>query len=237
MRRPNFRRAAGRGGVSGGVFTPKALSGLVLWLRGDLGITLNGSTVSAWADQSGQGQNLVQATGANQPTFSAADVTYNNRPLISSAATTQFLVGSAGYATSQPHTAIVVGECQTANGTFFAAGDSSNSGWLFLNNTSLKIFASLTLTDAVSVATPKVMMGIFNGAASFVGASDWISGGTSGDAGATGTVRWATGAYTDGLFGAVNKIAEIIVYSKVVSAAEKATLAAYLTNRYALAIT
>jgi hypothetical protein len=42
-------------------------SGLALWLKADAGVTLNGATVSQWADQSGQGRNVVQPTAANQP--------------------------------------------------------------------------------------------------------------------------------------------------------------------------
>jgi hypothetical protein len=64
----------GSGGGSaggGGSFTPTSLSGCVLWLRADLGVTLNGSTVSAWADQSGNGNNASQGTAASQPTYNA----------------------------------------------------------------------------------------------------------------------------------------------------------------------
>ncbi len=40
-----------------------------LWLRSDLGITLNGSDVSAWADQSGNANNAAQAVALLQPAF------------------------------------------------------------------------------------------------------------------------------------------------------------------------
>ena len=40
---------------------------LASWESG-LGVSLNGSTVSAWADQSGNGWTLSQGTAANQPT-------------------------------------------------------------------------------------------------------------------------------------------------------------------------
>ena len=42
-------------------------TGLALWLKADAGLTLNGSTVSGWADQSGQGRNAFQGTTASQP--------------------------------------------------------------------------------------------------------------------------------------------------------------------------
>ena len=43
------------------------VTGLALWLKADAGTTLNGATVSEWADQSGQGRMAVQPTAANQP--------------------------------------------------------------------------------------------------------------------------------------------------------------------------
>jgi hypothetical protein len=42
-----------------GAFTPKKLSGLSLWLKADAGVTLSGANVTAWADQSGNGNNAV----------------------------------------------------------------------------------------------------------------------------------------------------------------------------------
>lgn len=47
-------------------FSPTSVSGLRLWLRADLGIT-TGATFT-WADQSGNGCDFTQATGAAQPT-------------------------------------------------------------------------------------------------------------------------------------------------------------------------
>jgi hypothetical protein len=66
----------------GAGWTPASLgSALRLWLKADTGITLNGSTVAAWADQSGNGLNLAQATGAKQPTYNATGL--NSRPAVS----------------------------------------------------------------------------------------------------------------------------------------------------------
>jgi hypothetical protein len=46
---------------------------LALWLDAEdaASITLNGSTVSQWADKSGNGRNVAQATATNQPTYQA----------------------------------------------------------------------------------------------------------------------------------------------------------------------
>ena len=71
-----MRHGHGHSAVSsrprGGGFVPTRLSGNVLWLRSDRGIALNGSDVSGWADQSGSGHNAAQTTAADQPAYGAA---------------------------------------------------------------------------------------------------------------------------------------------------------------------
>jgi hypothetical protein len=42
---------------------------LQLWLNSDVGVTLNGSTVSQWADQSGNGNHVIQTTANRQPLY------------------------------------------------------------------------------------------------------------------------------------------------------------------------
>jgi hypothetical protein len=42
--------------------------GMILWLANNAGVVANGSKVSAWDDQSGNGDNAVQPNAANQPT-------------------------------------------------------------------------------------------------------------------------------------------------------------------------
>lgn len=61
-------------------------SSLALWLDAEdtASITLNGSTVSQWADKSGNGRNATQATAANQPTYTAADAVLNGKPSVGS---------------------------------------------------------------------------------------------------------------------------------------------------------
>jgi hypothetical protein len=55
---------------SGAPPTPP-LSGMTLWVNGRNGITSGGGSVSAWADQSGSGNNFSQSTGSAQPTLSS----------------------------------------------------------------------------------------------------------------------------------------------------------------------
>lgn len=79
-----------------GPFTPDKVSGLKLWLKADAGITKDGSNlVSAWADQSGQGNNFSQSTGGAKPLYTAS--AQNGLPAI-------VFDGSSDYMTSAAFT-------------------------------------------------------------------------------------------------------------------------------------
>ncbi|MEI6035137.1 MAG: immunoglobulin domain-containing protein, partial [Verrucomicrobiae bacterium] len=56
-------------------------AGMMLWLRGDAGVTQTNGTVSAWADQAGNGTiSATQATAASQPAFVSSGV--NGKPVV-----------------------------------------------------------------------------------------------------------------------------------------------------------
>ena len=50
---------------------------LKLWLKHDTGITLNGSDVSGWNDQSGNDNHAAQATASRQPEYDSSDIKFN----------------------------------------------------------------------------------------------------------------------------------------------------------------
>jgi len=66
---------------AGGGWTPLNLPGIENWFKSDTGITLNGSTVSAWQD-SLTAKSVTQATPANQPAFTASNANFNNLPTV-----------------------------------------------------------------------------------------------------------------------------------------------------------
>lgn len=109
-------------GLGGGAapWTPARLgSSLALWLRADLGITLNGATVSAWADQSGRGTHFSQGTAANQPTFASADAGFGNKPSLVFDGTADYLATAAAAGAALPAGVTIVIACKrTASGAF-----------------------------------------------------------------------------------------------------------------------
>lgn len=46
-------------------FSPECIDGLALWLDANIGVTASGSDVTAWADQSGNGNNLVAGSSGS----------------------------------------------------------------------------------------------------------------------------------------------------------------------------
>jgi len=88
---------SGQASGSSPTFSPLDLPGLQLWLRGDLGITI-ATGVSVWADQSGSGNNVVQASGSLQPAYNT--VTINGQLCVVGNGTNQYLQsGSSAFNT------------------------------------------------------------------------------------------------------------------------------------------
>lgn len=67
---------------------PGGVAGAVFWVKADAGVT-GIANVSAWADQSGTGNNATQGTMANQPALVANDLNFN--PSINFSGSTQIM--------------------------------------------------------------------------------------------------------------------------------------------------
>lgn len=94
--RMSARRIALASGAAPPPSTPATIMGAntLLWVRADLGVTL-GVGVSAWADQSGNGRDLTQSTGASQPAYTASDATLGNLPSITFDGADDYLANAA----------------------------------------------------------------------------------------------------------------------------------------------
>ena len=59
-----------------GVWSPDDETSLEAWYQNAVGITLDGSDVSAWADSSSNSYDMVQATAGEQPAYSGGVLTF-----------------------------------------------------------------------------------------------------------------------------------------------------------------
>jgi hypothetical protein len=232
---PRHRRA----GVSG-QFLPTQLAGCVLWLRADLGITLNSGNVSAWADQSGSGHSVSQGTGSAQPTYVTIDAAYGNKATLSFASASSQVLQSASWTLSQPCTQIVVGNVtSSAAAQGFVDFQSAGTEQTMYNPTGGGggMFAGVNLS-AGAVTSPSVLAGTFNGASSNLYLNNSQTAAASGSAGTNnGQGGIDVGSLGGGAPSAFlnGKIAEMIMYNRNLGAAELKSVFAYLGSRYGIA--
>ena len=90
-----------------GSWTPASLTGVVVWLKGDAGVT-GTAPVTAWADQSGAGNDLDN-TGTGAPATAATG--YNGK--VGVAFTNDSLYGEPAPVTAAPHYGLIAGSFVT----------------------------------------------------------------------------------------------------------------------------
>lgn len=231
-------------GGGGPAFRPTNIAGAMLWLRADLGLTLNVSAVAQWNDLSGTldpAKNVAQSNVSFQPTFNAADAAYNNKPTISiAAASNQFLQSGAWAAPMvQPWTLVIVGNDDGA----------ATYRWWFDNNTApstqlynnlgsrYDVYAGAALATSVvpSGATPRIWMITASAGTGNV----YMTAKTANATGAVGAQGWAgttIGADRTGGSGLNGKMAEVIAYNSALGPTDRSALWDYLGSRYGIAV-
>lgn len=136
---------AGRGTRSAAAWAPTDLgANLVAWYKADTGVT-GTSPVTAWADQSGNGNNLAVESGYTGPTYSATGL--NSKPAITFAIASNHGMNTSGTV------AFGAGGAQAVFGILsFSASSTSNSGAF---NRGISMFSS-GFVDLALAATGSV---------------------------------------------------------------------------------
>lgn len=208
-------------------FSPASLPGLQVWLRSDLGITLNGSTVSAWADQSGLGNHFTQGTAAVQPAYSSSDANFAGKPSVRFTATDSNLACGNSITARQifavayyPTTTFTDYACiltsGSSNGHYVWRGESGAATWRVADAISGTRYRDGTQSDTALTATARAHVYDITLAADRT-ASTWQLGDTIGTA---GSQQWSDG------------IVEVIIVSAALSAGKTADVRNYLKARY-----
>lgn len=233
---------APRTGSSSGDPTIPVTTNLLAWYRADLGVTLNGSTVSAWADQSGTGdsnKNATQGTAANQPTFTASDANFNNRPVLTFDGTTDYLKTAVWSASaSQPNTIYSVARRTASTGSVFMYDgyDSANRNAIFSNATTgnITLFGGSSLNTSVSILnTTRICAAVYNGVAnSAIYIDSFTTSSATGNGGTNGLTGLTIGASNGNISFWQGPIAEIAVFSGSHNQATRQSVMEYLATRY-----
>ncbi len=222
-------------------FLPTDLSGCVLWLRSDLGVSVSAGSVTAWADQSGNAANAAQ--GTSTPTY---NTTAGGLPRLSVAAG-QYMTGL--FATSvATHTLFLVVNYKSPlnNYAAFAATDGTftvNSGFAQFVETPTGAIGRAGLSNttfASAVTTAKVgAPAIYSSAADSNTTVDIYVNGNFGASTATPALTgrqqyllFTLGGTPPTQYQFVGDAYEFIVYSSVLNVNDRITVHRYLGARY-----
>jgi hypothetical protein len=225
--------------------------GMMMWLKSDNSVTTSGTSVTAWADVSGSGNNATQATGTNQPTLQNNSI--NGLPAIVFDGTNDFMQLPQGLANfTQGASIFVVTKPTTiASGKrFFEFAtspshdniriiESAPTGAQFDVNLTDGTASSVLSTNAISTSY-QLIEAMHNGA----GIGTFLTNGIQGAQNTMNNIpnvtrtnnylaRDYSGTSTNYLTG---EIAEIIMYNRKLSTSERASVEGYLITRYGLPI-
>lgn len=228
-------------------FAPTDITGCVLWLRSDLGITLNGSTVSAWADQSSNANTAIQGTAANQPAYNAAAIN-GNYELAFDGTNDHLAITPAAALTGAKNWTLLVAlkpDVTTGSRAAFAVG-TTGAGYAFAVNANAaakrEVFMSGVgvVSDGAAATTWELWSSSRDNGGLPV-TSFWLNGASQSLDSNPTTAAPSVAAFVGSLSAATlfwkGRIAEIILYNVELSATARRSIEAYLGNRYAITVT
>lgn len=219
-------------------FSPSDISNLIAWYDASVGITLNGSDISQWDDQSGNANHVAQSTAANQPFFNSSNSNFNNQATVDFDGAQEHLFRSTfvGGAIAQPNTVFVVGKRNDADTGFQMMVDgvvSTARHVIYSNNSLWTFFAGNSLTGSAVDTNTHIFLGDFN----TTNAHLYVDGGISdslGDVGSNSMNGIALGIDEAFLAStALNgTIAEAGVYTRALTTTEQNNLGNSLADKY-----
>ena len=218
---------------------PMPTAGMRLWLRADMGITLDGNGgVQSWTDQTGRGNNATQTITGARPQL-VANVA-NGQPVVRFDGVDDFLNVPTFMADTQQGELIVIVKLPnfaTRDDGLWTLGGADGTETEIIGTRHLtEDFGRSYRTDIGAPVVPLADYGIYNVSAA---AGDWtvrLNGLTQVhrtdnivNFNGNGSLGRALGKFLQG------DIAEVIAYDHTLSDTERGTVSAYLAAKYAVA--
>jgi fibronectin type 3 domain-containing protein len=226
-----FGGAKGSFAVDGGVRT---------WLRADTGVTVDGSTnVSTWADQSGNNNSGTQTTAANRPGYITGAL--NGLPVVRFVSTNSTrlalpsaLMNSASGEMFLVHKSALNQDASNTTG-FHLIGSGGASNYPHYGGI-YDTFGSNAQKNTGRPLQPLDQYHLYNVTAK---AGEWTNriNGLLHYTTATNIVGFSTAPYLGygGYYYFSGDVAEVLIYGRALSAAERESVGNYLQSKYALA--
>ena len=226
---------------------PPRVAGCKVWARADLGVTAgSGNVVSAWADQSGNRNDLLQATAGRQPVWTPnalnglPTLVFDGSNDVLTAAfalgaytvvlvTSNQAVGTNGYFWSRSTGGVEANTLfDSTNSTMYITRASTTSGW------------DLSAGWGQWTAATKVLIVTFDGTHAghklrINSVEQTLTTTFSGNPGsATTNDTFAVGGRADAAVAASIAVAEVAVYDRVLNGPQLAAIEEYARRRYKL---
>lgn len=228
-----------RGALGGGAPTALnfvAASKVLQYVRADKGITLNGTRVSGWADQSPAGLNYSQGTAGNQPLYSAAGGP-NGTAYVQNDSVARFLSSSLGtpQASTTPTSIWFIARQDTWSINTRILVDGSNAKKMVFQTTATP---QVGLFNAAAAGTNSgaTLLSFARFIAHFTGTgADRLKCGATNSAGLNAGNAAADVARNIGGTGANSSLvtfSEVLYLNAALSTAEETALDAYAVARY-----
>jgi len=220
--------------------------GLSLWLKADAGVTLSGSNVTAWADQSGNGNNATSPD--TYPTFVSSSI--NSKPAISFNDDGSWMqipqnnIGNEGNISifvvlNYSAGAILLnkGDAATFNATVWEI--TTSNGFGFVDNIDLEEPSWNTVPISIPQDEPVLLEAFSSAGVSQIAYNGTNSGSPSPANNNFNPISQYIGIGGGGTDGGSTtyldaRIAEIIIYNRQVTNPERQEVEAYLMSKYAI---
>ena len=205
---------------------PQRVAGLKLWVKADAGLPAPGGTVSSWADQSGNGNHLVQTVAASQPLV-VADVA-NGHPAVRFDGLNDGLLFTNRLTTIRTVFWVVRANPAATTDYRFLLGDVAD--YHFCSGATTKLWDTSYTSVAIKNGETRLNGALVNGLTTDRPTSlSVISLVTTGNVHADALSRDRTSGRS--WWG---DVLEVAVYDRPLSEQERAMVEAYLADKYAL---
>ena len=219
-------------------FKPTDIPACELWLDANdtNTITFNGSNVSGWADKSGNGNNAIQPTSTNQPTYLTTGIN-NKGSLEFNGSSDRMVITSFANSVTQPNTIFIVATFDDVTVSHKLIDGYITTNLRNVLETTTTPEFQMWASNGVAGGTPVIdTTYLFNGRFNTASSILRINGiqVATGNAGANnlGTKGLTIGARYNFINFHDGKISEIIIYNDLLSDTEINEVENYLTNKW-----
>lgn len=220
-------------------FDPRTISDCTAWYRSDLGVTTVSGNVSAWACQvtGDSNKDFVQATALSRPIYTTSDANWGGLPSLSSTGSQRMTTGVWGVALPSVATYIAIGRMTSAAGAaareFLDTSGGRQIVYGAVTTGIVQSFSSTPLSAGIAWLGNKRIVAVgANSTATTIHVDDSVTARVTGNQGSltspTGLILgFATDASTW-----IGEWMELIIFRRLLTAAERGQIFAYAGGRY-----